>query len=287
MPKFRLDRFLTLYFFHPFLSQKRTTADKKIPILMYHSISDDKENTFHPYYHINTTPTIFAEHMRFLSDQDYSVIDLKDLSKSFTTYNKLTKKIAVITFDDGYRDFYTNAFSILQRYHFPATVFLPTASINDNRKTFKDKECLTWAEVRELFNNDISFGSHTVTHPELSRLNHKDVEFEIRQSKKTIEDNLGETIDTFSYPFKFPDENKAFIKDLREILKRNEYSYGVSTRIGTTSIKDDIYFMKRIPINSDDDISLFKAKLDGFYNWLYQPQYLYKILKRKLQRKAL
>jgi hypothetical protein len=79
MPSFRLDRFLTLYFFHPLIRKKGPAEDKKIPILMYHSISDDKESVSHPYYHINTTPAVFAEHMRFLSENDYSVIDLKDL----------------------------------------------------------------------------------------------------------------------------------------------------------------------------------------------------------------
>jgi peptidoglycan/xylan/chitin deacetylase (PgdA/CDA1 family) len=139
--------------------------------------------------------------------------------------------------------------------------------------------------VRELHDQGISFGSHTVTHPELTSLSNKDVEYEIRQSKKAIEDNLGKTIDTFSYPCKFPDANKAFVKDLREILQKHGYHHGVSTRIGATSKRDDRYFMKRIPINSGDDISLFKAKLEGGYNWLHKPQYLYKILKRKLQRK--
>ena len=176
-------------------------------------------------------------------------------------------------------DFYTNAFPILQKYHFPATVFLPTGFINDNRKTFKGKECLNWAEVRELHDKGVSFGSHTVTHPALSSLSIKDAEYEIRQSKKTIEDNLGKTIDTFSYPFKFPDEKRAFIKDLRNLLQKHGYHQGVSTRIGITYENDDLYFRKRIPINSQDDLLLFKAKLEGGYDWLYNVQRLFKMLK--------
>jgi hypothetical protein len=61
MPPFRLDRFLTLYLFQP-LRNKAATDDNKIPILMYHSISDGKEKS-HPYYHINTSPAVFAEQM--------------------------------------------------------------------------------------------------------------------------------------------------------------------------------------------------------------------------------
>ena len=144
---------------------------------------------------------------------------------------------------------------------------------------------MTWHEVRQLSREGIIFGSHTVTHPDLIRLRHKDLEYEVGQSKETIEDKLNKPVDTFSYPFRFPDENKTFIKNLRNLLQKHEYHHGVSTRIGTTSIKDDTYFMRRIPINSGDDIPLFRAKLQGGYNWLHNPQYLYKILRRKLQRK--
>ncbi|MEN6373606.1 MAG: polysaccharide deacetylase family protein [Smithella sp.] len=279
---FRLDRFLTIYLFNSFISKRQLAENKRISILMYHSISDDREHGVHPYYKINTAPAIFADQMRFLYENNYSVIDLKSVKGCFDKKYELNKKIVVITFDDGYHDFYTNAFPILQKYHFTATVFLPTAFIGNEGIKLRGKAHLTWNQISELADSGISFGSHTVTHPELSNLSNKDVEYEIRQSKKAIEDNLGKAIDTFSYPFKFPDEKKVFINDLRKILQKCEYHHGVSTRIGTTSKSDDIYFMKRIPVNTDDDIPLFKAKLEGGYNWLNKPQYIYKIIKRKL-----
>jgi peptidoglycan/xylan/chitin deacetylase (PgdA/CDA1 family) len=298
MSNFRLDRFLTLYFFHPLIGKKGAANDKRIPILMYHSISDDKESASHPYYHINTSPAVFAEHMRFLFENGYSVVDLKDLKNYFDTdgplpldggnsppscfplsAGRMGGNYAVITFDDGYRDFYTNAFPILQKYHLPATVFLPTDFIGNKKNKLRGKEHLTWSQVSELSASGISFGSHTVTHPELRSLSLKDVEYEIRESKKAIEDNLGKTVDTFSYPFKFPEEKKALIKDLRNLLQKHGYRQGVSTRIGTTNTKDDLYFRKRIPTNSGDDIVFFQEKLQGEYDWIYSVQKLLKMLK--------
>ena len=135
---------------------------------------------------------------------------------------------------------------------------------------------MTWDEVRQLSREGINFGSHTVTHPELISLRHEDLEYEVRQSKETIEDKLNKPVDTFSYPFRFPDGNKTFIKNLRNLLQKLGYHYGVSTRIGITSKRDDIYFMKRIPVNSGDDIPLFQAKLEGGYDWLYRAQHTYK-----------
>lgn len=275
MSGFRIDRFLTLYFFLPFVRRRQSSGDLKIPILMYHSISDDEENT-HYYYRLKTSTKIFEEHMKFLNDNKYSVIGLQDILKYYSSVQDMTKYV-VITFDDGYDDFYTEAFPILQEHDFSATVFLPTDFIGNKKLRLKGKEHLDWSQVSELSDIGISFGSHTVTHPELSSLRNEDIEYELMQSKKTIEDKLGKSIDTFSYPYKFPGTNKAFITLLRKMLRKNGYNLGVSTRIGTTSKKDDQYFMKRIPISSDDDISLFKAKIEGGYDWLYKVQHLSKM----------
>jgi len=70
----RIDRLLTVYVFRP-LARLRQPRGLRIPILMYHSISDEPE-TGHPYYWINTSPALFAEHMKFLHDHDYRVIPL-------------------------------------------------------------------------------------------------------------------------------------------------------------------------------------------------------------------
>ena len=147
MINFRLDRFLTLYLFRHFIKKQTSAGDKRIPILMYHSISDEKEKS-HPYYHVNTSPAVFDAHMRYLHENNYSVINLQDLEKSFDTRD--SSKYVVITFDDGFHDFFTNAFPILKKYNFSATVFLPTGFIHNERLSFKGKECMTWDEVRQL-----------------------------------------------------------------------------------------------------------------------------------------
>ena len=109
MISFRLDRFLTLYLFSLFISKKESPGNKRIPILMYHSVSNEKEKS-HPYYHVNTSPTVFDAHMRYLKENSYSVINLQDLGESFDTRD--LSKFIIITFDDGFYDFYTNAFPI-------------------------------------------------------------------------------------------------------------------------------------------------------------------------------
>ena len=280
MPSFRLDRFLTLYFFHSLVRSGIGTGRQGIPILMYHSISDEREDDLHPYYRINTSSTVFAEHMRFLSEHDYSVIDLKALDNFYKDNNKPEANHAVISFDDGYRDFYACAFPILQKYNWPATVFLPTSYIGTGKKHLKGKEHLNWRDVNELAQNGVCFGSHSVTHPIMSSLKEDELEYELRVSKEVIEDKTGKKAENFSYPFRFPEEDRKFTAKLVELLQKIGYRSGVSTRIGTTSKGDDKYSRMRLPVNSDDDILFFKAKLEGAYDWMHKPQYLMKRVRK-------
>ncbi len=275
MINFRLDRFLTLYLFRHITKKQTSADDKRIPILMYHSISDEKEKS-HPYYHVNTSPAVFDAHMSYLHEKNYSVINLQDLKKSFDARD--STKCVVLTFDDGFYDFFTNAFPILKKYNFSATVFLPTGFIHNERLSFKGKECMTWNEVRHVQSKGINFGSHTVTHLQLNNLSTEEIENEIKLSKNKIEDETGIMVESFSYPYAFP-ENKEFGITLRTLLKKCGYTNGVTTKIGTANNGDDTFFQPRLPVNTADDILFFEAKLQGSYDWLNKPQIFIKRFK--------
>jgi peptidoglycan/xylan/chitin deacetylase (PgdA/CDA1 family) len=277
---FRLDRLATLYVANPV--QRRTSGQRaSIPILMYHSITDKDETKVQAYYRTATSPRVFAQHMEYLHDLGYNTISVAD-AVNLLQNGGSTKNCAVVTFDDGYADFYTHAFPALNRYGFTATVFLPTGFIGTLPVQFKGRECLTWSEVRELRKQGMYFGSHTVTHPQLSTLDASAVKNEIVNSKQTIEDNLGEQVDSFAYPFAFPEENASFVRMLRDTLVDAGYHQGVSTRIGTARPQEDRYFLHRLPMNSLDDILLFDAKLQGGYDWLYRLQYVSKFIRAKI-----
>jgi len=280
----RFDRLITLYIVR-YLKQLFVTENKQIPILMYHSISNDDEQRIHPYFKICTTPVIFAKHMSFLYNNNYRVINLNDTLKHLHSDSKLKEKYITLTFDDGFQDFYSNAFPILDEYHFTATVFLSTGVIENQNLKLLGKDHLNWQEVRELSKNGVIFGSHSVTHPQLSLMTKDDIEYEIRKSKETIENKIGKSVHSFSYPCRFPEEQKPYTKYLKKVLEKYCYLNGVTTRIGLARKDDDIHFLRRIPLNSYDDLSFFKTKLEGGYDWLYRPQYIYELLKSKIKMK--
>src|ERR1035437_4912352 len=274
----RLDRLATLYVVDPIL--RRTSPGKaSISILMYHSIADEDEAGVHPYHRTVTAPPVFAAQMESLHQAGFSVIGLSEAIRRCTE-PEAAKNSVVITFDDGFRNFYTNAFPVLNRYGFTATMFLPTAHIGESRLRFKGKECLTWGEVRELQKHGISFGSHTVTHPQLHDCDAHSIKEEIVDSKQTIEHKLGCAVQSFSYPYAFPETDASFKGKLRGELRQAGYETGVCTTVGRLGPASDPFFLKRLPVNSGDDSQLFRAKLAGSYDWLAKPQYLVKMAKK-------
>jgi peptidoglycan/xylan/chitin deacetylase (PgdA/CDA1 family) len=279
MTSFRFDRFLTLFFFYPLQNFNNMDKRFQIPILMYHSISTTKKKGVHPYYETVTTPEIFEMHMKFLHENDYHVVDLYDVPNHFKKSGDLVKKLVVITFDDGLKDFSTEAFPILQKYGCSATVFLPTGFIGKKRMTFKGQECLSWEIVRDLHKKGIQFGSHTINHLKLYGKEEDEINYELSNSKEKIDLEIGEPTVSFSYPYAFPEQDKKFINKLRKMLTTSGYTIGVSTRIGITSKNDDRLFLKRLPINNCDDLLFFNAKLAGGYNWIHRFQLAYKKLK--------
>jgi len=291
---------------------------------MYHSISDDPEPGVRSYYRVCTSPPVFREQMQWLKDNGYRGVTLsaglaalggagrKQKAESGNQKSEADKgqlkigniKPVVLTFDDGFRDFYTNAVPALQHHGFSATMYLATAFIGSkseigNRKSeillspserhsspvtrhaFHGKECLTWNEIQELNREGIEFGSHTVHHPELVNLSWPEIQSEIANSKAQIENHLGTAVKAFAYPYAFPQARRDFVNRFKDLLATSGYETCVTTQIGRHHPGADPLEIKRLPVNSDDDDQLLRAKLTGSYDWLALPQTMMKEIKQR------
>lgn len=285
----RLDRILTLYLFSPFKRLTSPVSGIEIPILMYHSIANDIESHVHPYFQTITSPKTFEKHLASLKQWGFDVLTLSEAVQLLrsenlpTTSLKVTRAInsrkrrVVITFDDGFRDFYTDAFPILEKYGYKSTVFLTTDFIENNFVT--GRECLRVSEIQELAAKGIEFGSHTVSHPQLRNLSYEEVVHEVGHSKTIIENITGAEMTLFSYPYRFPEENTKFTGTLSNILSAQGYTAGVTTIIGQGKACDLPFFLKRLPLNDFDDVDFLWAKLQGGYDWLHTAQLMYKKLR--------
>lgn len=280
----RLDRTLSLYLAKPLLATGVIPAKRALPILMYHSISEDAEPGIAPYYKTTTSPVRFEQQIRWLTETGFRSVGLDEGLRVAKQGFPGQEKTIVITFDDGFRDFYEHAFPVLKKYGHTATVFLPTTFIADNRRKFKNRDCLTWPEIRELRSHGIEFGSHTVNHPVLYEISWNEIESELMLSKEHLQQALGEKITSFAYPYAFPQHDKSFAQKFRDQLQMHGYQTSVTTALGRVRAGDDPFCLKRLPVNEHDDYDLLTAKLSGAYDWLAYPQIWAKSVKHQFRR---
>ena len=234
-----------------------------VPILMYHSVSSANRNPVNILFRsLNVkprltviSPKVFATQMDFLKRNGYQVISLDDYVEGNNARKKFPHNTVVITFDDGYVDNYTNAFPVLKKYHFPATIFLISDYVGTN------PNLLTWDQVKEMSRYGISFGSHTRHHAYVPSLSKEQMKDEIVESKRVIEKHLGKSIYCFAYPM------GGFNEQAKTIIALAGYKAALTTNRGYDRWDVDPYELNRIRVNNwDNEISL-RGKLSGYYNF--------------------
>jgi len=288
----RLDRFITLTLVRPFrrtcdaFFTRPASAGNSLPILMYHSISAAAESNVPAYYRTCTAPKVFAQHLLALKSAGYCGVDLStglawlqsQANAQRPTLN-VNMRPVVLTFDDGFRDFHTQALPLLVNLGFTATMFLPSQFIKNVWQSFQGREYMCWADVLEAVKHGVQVGTHTASHTDLRYLAWSDVVNELRECRVCLEDRLGAPVTSFSYPFGFPLADKSFCRQLRVVLAECGYQNCLTTIIGRVQMGDDLFALRRLPVNGDTDPAFLLAKISGFYDWMRRPQLLSKSLK--------
>jgi peptidoglycan/xylan/chitin deacetylase (PgdA/CDA1 family) len=168
-------------------------------ILTYHSIS-------HGDSPLKVSPELFAEQMEWLRD-NAQITSLRAIASALEGHGSLPERAVVLTFDDGFQDFYTAAAPLLHRWGLPATVFLPTGYVGrtngwPGQPDWVDQQpLLDWQQVAELAGEGFNFGAHSVNHPVLSWLPAPEAQQEITQCKAQIEERVGQPVEFFCYPY--------------------------------------------------------------------------------------
>ncbi len=230
---------------------------ESLHVLAYHRIAESGSKTLAPY---RVTPAAFEEQLRYLRDHGFTGITLEDWSQHVVHGASIPKNAVMITFDDGYRDFKENAWPLLERYGFTATVFLVADRIGatntwDQEEFGETLPLLDWREIRELQAAGVRFGSHTASHSWLPDLSPRQVVRELKRSKRILEQGLGTPVSALAYPW------GAFNKPIQFLAGACGYQFGLSTAEGTNTAEHSLLAMPRLDVAGDDSLDDFAAKL--------------------------
>jgi peptidoglycan/xylan/chitin deacetylase (PgdA/CDA1 family) len=162
-------------------------------ILTYHSI--DTSGSV-----ISIAPQTFRSQMKSLAESGTVVVDLAEVAKHPGS--------VAITFDDGFQNFYEEAFPVLQQYGFPATVFVVSGFVG-KRNDWPSQpstgiprfELMGWDEIKEVSRHGVALGAHTVSHPFMTRNSKAENDTELKVCRSEIESRTGTAVSTFAYPY--------------------------------------------------------------------------------------
>ena len=221
---------------------------KNLTILAYHKVNNTQADA------LTVSGKNFISQMEYLKNHRYNVVSLEVLAQKIKNKEVLRKNTAVITFDDGHKDNYTSAYPVLEKYGFPATIFITTS--------FAGKEqFLSWDEIKEMKEAGISFGSHTIEHPRLTQVSADKAREEMLKSKEIIENELKIPCRFFCYPY----------GDLNDEVKNITRECGYTAAVVTPprrGIEEDMLCLKRVGIYYHTTMLQFRLKLWGVYSWI-------------------
>lgn len=220
----------------------------RVPILTYHYIGNNPNPADKARDSLSVVPDLFENQMKYLSENGYNSISLDTLYAALKG-GGLPNKPVILTFDDGYIDFYYNAYPILRRFNLKATSFIPTGLMGG-------KMYMSWDMIKEISSSGlISFQAHSIHHYNLPSLSLHQAKEEIVESKKTLELMLGTRVNFFAYPYGTSKES------IWKLVKDAGYLGAVGTWGSTTISEGVIFDMPRVRIPGGLSVSDFAKRL--------------------------
>lgn len=224
------------------------------------------------YHRVLKMPPVGSKHNIYVTvdELEAQIINLKRRGFEFATFKDIVrgvrpKKPVILTFDDGYADNYENLLPLLERHGARAVIFvLGDRSIRNNywdmAKGEPEATLMSDAEVLACHNSGlIEIGAHGMSHTRLAELSDSLADYEVRESKRSLEKLLGTEVVSFAYPY--GEYNPRHVISVREA----GYAFGVATVSGPVAMADDRMRVRRITMFPGTTPFQFRKKTSGWY----------------------
>jgi peptidoglycan/xylan/chitin deacetylase (PgdA/CDA1 family) len=226
-------------------------APLRVPVLMYHEIADITATPSR----LAVSPDVFAGQLAYLRDAGFNTITAGELAAILAGGpGELPERPVVLTFDDGYEDFYSQGLPLLKQNGFTGTVFVTTGGVG---KEGEAKRMLNWREIAEVDQAGIEIGAHTCRHPKLDQLPEKLIREELSVSKSLLEDHLGLEVPGLAYPFGYSNPK------VREVARELGYVYGYAVGNALTTSAAGKFTLPRLTVRRTTTMDEFRKMVNG------------------------
>lgn len=251
--------FIVLY------SYKTKASTTKVPVLLYHHILSDEENTCFRRNGAVISTEQFEKEMKYLHDNGFTTITLLELQDFLYKGKSLPDKSILITFDDGYYSNVTRAYPILKKYDFNAVIFLIATTIKDKQTPFNPDKLIFMAEDSIKSTKDVfEYASHTYDLHRFSDVDNKKTKLMMATKDEIIKD--------LKNSFNFVDNRHAFAYPLGQyndiVLEAMADTYvymGFTVKPGYVTRNSLGLELNRFIIFPDANIQKFKKIVNGNY----------------------
>jgi peptidoglycan/xylan/chitin deacetylase (PgdA/CDA1 family) len=217
---------------------KAEPQSKTIPILMYHHIRDFNEPTDAIGTNLSVGLADFTAQMDYIKSRGYNTATFADIQNG-----TLPEKPVILSFDDGYENFYQSAYPILKERGMKSVSYIITGKMGG--------DYMTETQIKELSDGGFEIGAHTISHPDLSTATTARAAKEITESKATLEAIIGKKVISFCYP------SGKYSQAVEDEVRNAGYLYATTTIGGIANIAGDSYALSRYRVNNGTNINKF------------------------------
>lgn len=230
-----------------------------LPILLYHSVQDNPPGSFGPWA---VGCQRFSDHMDKLVELGYTGMSIDQLVNLVRAGSPVPEKTALVTFDDGFEDFASNAWPVMKARGIAATLYVTAGAVGGQSKWLEPMGAgqlpmLDNEAIRALANDGVEIGAHSMTHPQLDCVGRGRASNEIVDSKHALESILGRPVNSFAYPHGYHDQA------VKKMVIDAGYTSAAAVRNALSHAQDDPFALARFTVMGDCTVEHLENVLAG------------------------